>query len=59
MYWKDTWPGMIPDEKMKAYKKLVDSGDIQIKHVTWDYKQTVVEYEAEDGIRQKLKEASA
>ena len=58
MNYKDQWPGKIPVEKMQAYKKLIDSGDIQIKHVEWDHEKTIVEYEAENGIRQKLKEAS-
>ena len=61
MYWKDTWPERIPEEKLRAYKKLIDSGEIKIQHVTVyrREKKTVVEYEAEDGIRQKLKVASA
>jgi len=57
VYWKDTWQGMIPEDKRRAYKKLIDSGDIQVKQVT--VHMTIdVEYEADEGIRQKLKEAS-
>lgn len=60
MYWKDIWPEGIPNDKLQAYKELMDSGDIKIKLVTVSRSQSkvTVEYEAEDGIRQKLKEAS-
>lgn len=62
MYYKDTWPRTIPDNKLMAYKRLIDSGEIRNQHVTVYRNKTkiiqiVVEYDADEGIREKLKSA--
>lgn len=44
----DYWPEHIPDDKLAAYKQLIDEGQIQKHHVIYDREtgSTTVEYYA-------------
>lgn len=48
MRYCDTWKRHIPPEKLKAYRSLIDSGEIQVQRVAYarEQKVTVVEYDA-------------
>lgn len=60
----DYWPEHIPDEKLAAYKQLIDEGQIQKHHVIYDRKtgSTTVEYYAiapHEWILEELRRRSA
>ena len=42
----DYWPGHIPDDKLKAYRQLIDEEQIRKHHVVFDRNtgSTTVEY---------------
>ena len=60
----DCWPGPIPQEKLDAYKQLIDEGQIRKHHVVYNRStgRTIVEYYAiapHEWIREELKKRSA
>jgi hypothetical protein len=59
----DCWPGEIQDEKLAAYKQLIDESQIMNHHVIYSQKTgtTVVEYYSiapHEWIREELKRRS-
>lgn len=48
MHYSDTWNRHIPDNKLAAYKSLIDSDEINILVVMYyrNERKTVVEYES-------------
>lgn len=56
MLYSDTWTRHIPDNKLAAYKSLIDSGMIRIRRVVYARKQkvTVVQYDS-DETHEKIK----
>ena len=59
MRYKDTWKRHIPDEKLAAYKQLIDDGKIKNHHVTYvrSTRTTIVEYDADETVRDELRKA--
>ena len=59
----DYWPMQIPDEKLEAYRQLIDEGQIRKHHVVHNRStgRTIVEYYAiapHEWIREELKKRS-
>ena len=48
MLYKDTWTRQIPDNKLAAYRALIDEGQIRVHHVIYNRHtgSTTVEYYA-------------
>jgi hypothetical protein len=59
MHYNDTWKRHIPEEKLAAYKKLIKEGKILNHHVTYVRQSgiTIVEYDADESVRDELKKA--
>jgi hypothetical protein len=61
--YRDVWPVHIPDNKLDAYRELIDEGQIRDVHVTYHCATgiTTVKYRADmtqDEIRQELRRRS-
>lgn len=58
MHCKDTWKKPVPQNKMMAYKQLLDEGVIENIHITYikSTKETIFEYDAEQNHNDVLKE---
>ena len=59
----DFWPEHIPDEKLAAYKALIDEGQIRKHHVIYNRRtgSTTVEYYANmphEWVREELRKRS-
>ena len=60
----DYWSGQIPDNKLAAYKQLIEEGQIRKHHVIYNRRtgSTAIEYYAiapHEWIREELKKRSA
>ena len=49
MLYRDTWKRHIPNEKLSAYKQLIDDGKIHVNQVVYERSTgiTTVEYDSE------------
>lgn len=55
----DTWKRKIPDDKLAAYKQMIDDGKIRNHHVVYNRQTgaTTVEYDSEKDVKTWLKQS--